>query len=81
MLVDQLVQVVDVCDAEEAGLALEFADERKILVPGVDSVGDDEDEDGFGVVGFVGFGGWGCLDREVVGYVVDGHFACTAVSP
>lgn len=44
MLVDQLVQVVDVCDAEEAGLALEFADERKILVPGVDSVGDDEDE-------------------------------------
>lgn len=29
----------------------------EVFVPGVGSEGDDEDEDGLGVVGFVGFGG------------------------
>lgn len=79
MLVDQLVQTITFVTQIEAGLALGFADEKEVCAPGVDSAGDDEHEDGFGVVRFVGFGVWEGFDGEVVGYVVDGHLAFTAV--
>jgi hypothetical protein len=41
VLLHKLVLVVDIADAEDAGLALEFADEREVFVPGVESWGDD----------------------------------------